>query len=97
MLYLQKYVYQKKQKTNVEAFNMIPKKKMNLKQWQSIFPVIVHPDSIERHEIQIRNRITKHVNVNVKIVVHAKKTIVGTLTHVFVRIANIKKVLLILQ
>ena len=26
MLYLQKYVYQKKQKTNVEAFNMIPKK-----------------------------------------------------------------------
>ena len=96
MLYLQKYVYQKKQKTNVEAFNMIPKK-MNLKQWQSIFPVIVHPDSIEQHEIQIRNRIIKHVNVNLEIVVHAKKTIVGTLTHVFVRIANIKKVLLILQ
>ena len=59
--------------------------------------MIVDPDSIEQREIQIRNRIIEHVSVNVKIIVHAKKTIVGTQAHVFVRIANIKKVLLILQ
>ena len=30
-----------------------------------------------------------HVNVNVKIIVHAKKIIVGILAHVFVKITSI--------
>ena len=43
------------------------------------------------------NPLEKHVNVNVKIIVTAKKIIVGILAHAFVRIASILKVLLILQ
>ena len=50
-----------------------------------------------RFKIQIKKGRIKHVNVNVKIIISAKKIIVGILAHVFVRIANIYKVLLILQ
>ena len=39
--------------------------------------------------IQIKNEIMKHVNVNVKIIVHPKKIIVGILAHVFMRIVSI--------
>ena len=39
----------------------------------------------------------KHVNVNVKNIVSAKKIIVGILAHAFMRIVSISKVLLILQ
>ena len=39
----------------------------------------------------------KHVNVNVKIMISAKKVIVGILAHIFVRIASIEKILQILQ
>ena len=39
--------------------------------------------------IQIENGIIKHVNVNVKIIVHAKKVIVGILAHAFVRTTSI--------
>ena len=39
----------------------------------------------------------KHVNVNVKIMISAKKIIVGILAHIFVRIASIEKILQILQ
>ena len=46
--------------------------------------------------IQIKNRLIKHVNVNVKIIVHAIKIIVGTLTHAFVRMVTISKVLLMI-
>ena len=35
----------------------------------------------------------KHVNVNVKIIISAKKIIAGILTHVFARIASNKKLL----
>ena len=35
-----------------------------------------------------KNGITKHVNMNVKIIVHAKKIIVEILAHVLLRIAN---------
>ena len=38
--------------------------------------------------IQIKDRMIKHANVSVKIIVHAKKIIVGILAHVFVRMAN---------
>ena len=41
-----------------------------------------------QHVIQIKNRIIKCVNVNVKIILSAKKIIVGILAHVFVRIAS---------
>ena len=57
----------------------------------------VNANSIVQHVIQIKNRIIKHVNVNVKIVASAKKIIVGILSHALVRIASIQKVLLILQ
>ena len=39
--------------------------------------------------IQNKNGIRKHVNVNVKIIVNAKKSIVGIQAHVFARIVDI--------
>ena len=81
---------------NVKAFNMITNKN-EAKQPQNIFHVIVNANSVVQHVIQIKNGIIKHVNVNVKCIVSAKKIIVGILAHVFVRIANIQKALLILQ
>ena len=59
--------------------------------------MIANVNSIAQHVIQIKNGIVKHIDVNVKIIIHAKKIIVRILAHVFVRIANIQKVLLILQ
>ena len=51
--------------------------------------MIVNENSIVQHAIQIKNGIMKHVNVNVKIIVSAKKIIVGILAHTFVRTASI--------
>ena len=62
---------------------------MKLKQRQNIFHVIVNANSITQLDIRIKNRITTLVNVNVKIVEHAKKIIVGILANVFVRISSI--------
>ena len=62
---------------------------MKLKQRKNIFHVIVNAMSIVQHVIQIKNRIMKHVNVNVKIIINTKKIIVGILAHVFVRIESI--------
>ena len=62
---------------------------MKLKQWQNIFHVIANANSIVQYENQIENGIIKHANVNVKIIIQAKKIIVGILAHVFVRIVNI--------
>ena len=70
---------------------------MKLKQWQNIFHVIVNANLIVQHVIQIRGRIRKHVNVNVKIIVTANRIIVEILAHVFVRTVSISKLLLILQ
>ena len=69
---------------------------MKVKQSRNIFHVIVNVNSIVQYGIQIKNGITKHVNVSVKIIVNAKEIIVGMIAHVFVRIASISKVLLIL-
>lgn len=44
---------------------------------------------IVQHEFQIKNGITKLVNINVKVIVHAKYIIDGIITHVLVRIASI--------
>ena len=51
--------------------------------------MIVNANSIVQHVIQIKNRIIKHVYVNVKIIIGEKKIIVGILAHLFVRIASI--------
>ena len=73
---------------NVIAFNMI-QKKAKQKQCKNIFHVILNVNSIAQHVIQIRTEITKHVNVDVKIIICAKKIIVWIPADVFVRIASI--------
>ena len=62
---------------------------MRLKQWRNIFHAIANGNSIVQHAIKMKNGIIKHVNVNIKIIESVKKIIVGTLTHVFVRIGSI--------
>ena len=62
---------------------------MKLKQWHNIFHVTLNANSIIQHVIQNEKRITKHVNVSVKTIVSAEKTIVGILAHIFVRILRI--------
>ena len=88
MSYLQKYGFEKKTKDiNVKTFNMIT----NKNEAKSIIKHILYDcklNPIVQHVIEIKNGIIKHVNVNVKITVHAKKIIVGILGHVFVRIAS---------
>ena len=64
-------------------------KNMKLKQWQNIFHAMVNVNSIVQHVIQIKNGITKHINVNVKIIISPQKIIVGILAHVHVRIVSI--------
>ena len=63
--------------------------KMKLKQRQNIFHVVVNANSILQYVVQIKNGMTKHVIVNVEIIVRAKKIIFGILPHVFVRIVSI--------
>ena len=46
---------------------------MKLKQWQYIFYEIANANSIVQLEIQLKNGISKHANVNIKIIVHEKK------------------------
>ena len=62
---------------------------MKLKQWHNIFHEIVKANSIAQYVIQIKNGIIKHDNMNVKIIVLAKKIIVRIIAHVFVRIVSI--------
>ena len=62
---------------------------MKLKQWKSTFHVIVNTNSIVPYIIQTKNEIIKHVNMNVNVIVTAKKVIVGILAHALVRIASI--------
>ena len=50
----------------------------------------MNTNSIVQHVILMKNGIIKHVNVNVTIIVSAKKIIVGILAHVFVRIVSVK-------
>ena len=73
---------------NVKAFNMITNKN-EAKARQNLSHVIVNVNSVVQYVIQIKNRMIKHVSVNVKIIVCAKKCIVGSLAHVFVRIVSI--------
>ena len=51
--------------------------------------MIVNANLTVQYVIRIKNGVIKHVNVNVKIIVRAKKIIVGILAHVFVWIVSI--------
>ena len=51
--------------------------------------MLLNTNSIVQHVIQIKNKVMKHASVNVKIIISAKKVIVGILAHVFLRIAII--------
>ena len=59
--------------------------------------MIVNANSTLQHVIQIKNEMIKHVNVNEKITISAKKIIVGVLAHAFLTIVSTENVLLILQ
>ena len=68
-----KICFQKETKDiNIKTFNMT-KNRNEVKVIQSIFHVIVNANSIAEYVIQIKNGIIKRVNVNVNIIVHAKK------------------------
>ena len=47
--------------------------------------MLVNVNSIAEYVIQIKNRVIKQVNLDVKVIVSAEKVIVGILAHVFVR------------
>ena len=65
---------------NVKAFNIIKNKK----------EAKIKTKHISCNcKCKFNSTIMKHVNVNIKIIVHAKKIIVGILAHVFVRMINI--------
>ena len=73
---------------NIKVFNMI-KIKIMLKQWRNIFLVIANVNSMMQHVNHIKNVVRKHININVKSTVSAKKIIIGILPHEFERIASI--------
>ena len=55
--------------------------------------MIVNLNSLVQHVIQIKNGIIKHVTVDVKLILSAKKIVVGILAYVFVRIASNKPII----
>ena len=70
---------------HVEAFNMITNKNEAKAMTEHISCDCKYKFN-STIVIKIKNGIIKHINVNVKIVVRAKKPIVGLLVHAFVRI-----------
>ena len=73
---------------NVKVFNMITNKN-EAKTMTKHISCNCKCKFNSQHVIQIKNEIKKHVNVSVKIIVHAKKIIVVILAHVFVITASI--------
>ena len=73
---------------NVKAFNM-KTNKSEAKAMTKYISCDSNANSKVQLAIQIKTGITKLVNVNVKIIISAKKITVGILTDVFVRIASI--------
>ena len=59
--------------------------------------MIANANSIVQLAFQIKNGIMKHVHVSVKVIVHARKIIVGILAHVFLKIVSIEKILLMIK
>ena len=89
MSYLQKHVFlQRKQKTNVEVFFMIATKN-EAKAMTKQFHVTVNVNSIVQHVFQIKDWITKYVEMNLKMIINAKQIKVEILAHVFAGIASI--------
>ena len=72
---------------NFKAFNMITNK--NEAKTKRISCECKWKFNSTQHVIQIKNRIIKHVNLTVKIIISAKTIIAGILVNVFVRVANI--------
>ena len=73
--YLQKFVFQKKKRHNINVINMIT----NINEAKAITEHISCDFKCKfsvQYVIQNKNGIIKHVNVNVKIIVSAKKIIV---------------------
>ena len=70
---------------------------MKLKQWQNIFHVIVNVHSIAKLVIQIKNGIMINSNSSIKIIIRAKKIIVGILTHVICENSKQLKHILMIQ
>ena len=73
---------------NVKAFNMITNENI-AKAMRKHISCDCKCKFKSKNVIQIKIGIIKHVNVNVKSIMSAKKIIVGILAHVFVRIASI--------
>ena len=85
MTYLQKYVISKTKDINVKAFNIITR----INEPKTLIKHIsCDANIIVQCVIGIKNWIIKHVSVNVKIIVRAKK-IFGILAHALVRIIGI--------
>ena len=71
----------KREDLNLSVFNMIV-------QIQIIYRANVNVNLIEQNIIQISGRKT-NVDVSVKNIIHVKKTMFGSLVHVFVKMQNI--------
>ena len=52
--------------------------------------MIVNANLIVQHVIQIKNVILRHINASVKIIISAKKIVVGILANVFVKMTHLK-------
>ena len=63
----------------VKAFDIIANKN-EAKAMENIFHMIVNAVSLKQYVIQMKNGITKHVNVNVKNTVHTRNSIVWILS-----------------
>ena len=57
---------------------------MELKKWQNMFKVTVNANSMVQYVIQYKHGTIKYVNVNTKIFISAKKTVVGILADVYI-------------
>ena len=73
---------------NVKAFHIIANKNQ-AKAMENIFHMIVNAISIKQYVIQMKNGITKHVNVNVKNIVHTKENIAWIESHRLMRKVSI--------
>ena len=73
---------------NVKVFDMIARTN-EAKTMIIHVHMIANANSTVQLAVQIKNRKMKHVNVSVKLIVHAKTIIVGILGHVFVKMVSL--------
>ena len=72
---------------NVKVSNMITKRK-EAKTLIKYISMVSNSNFIVQQVIQIKSGIMKHVNVNVKTIVRAKKFIVGIQANIFVKMVK---------